>query len=43
MAWFRNQDILRGGKLVLTMSAQPSHWATGDPPPSSSDGTKSAN
>jgi predicted alpha-1,2-mannosidase len=36
-AWFRNQDILRGGKLVLSMSAQPVNWATGDPPPSSSN------
>jgi putative alpha-1,2-mannosidase len=39
-AWFRNQDIMRGGKLVLTMSAQPSAWATGDLPPSSSAKSK---
>jgi putative alpha-1,2-mannosidase len=42
-AWFRNEDIIRGGRLVLTMSAQPANWATGDPPPSSSDSKKSAN
>jgi predicted alpha-1,2-mannosidase len=35
-AWFRNEDIMRGGRLVLTMSAQPAAWSTGDLPPSSS-------
>jgi predicted alpha-1,2-mannosidase len=35
-AWIRNEDIMQGGRLVLTMSAQPSFWATGDPPPSGS-------
>jgi predicted alpha-1,2-mannosidase len=40
-AWFRNEDIMRGGRLVLTMSAQPSLWATGDLPPASSDILKS--
>ena len=39
-AWFRNADIMRGGRLVLTMSAQPAAWATGDLPPSSSARTK---
>jgi predicted alpha-1,2-mannosidase len=35
-AWFTHEDLLRGGRLVLTMSGQPTHWDTGDPPPSSS-------
>jgi predicted alpha-1,2-mannosidase len=35
-AWFRNEDILRGGRLVLKMGSQPSRWATGELPPSSS-------
>lgn len=35
-AWFRNEDILRGGRLVLTMAAKPKLWATGAAPPSSS-------
>ena len=39
-AWFRNQDIMRGGRLVLTMSAQPAPSATGDLPPSSSAKSK---
>ena len=41
-AWFRNEDILRGGRLVLTMSATPSSWATGVLPPSASDRDKAA-
>ncbi len=32
-AWFRHEDLMRGGRLVLTMTAQPAHWDTGDPPP----------
>jgi predicted alpha-1,2-mannosidase len=39
-AWFRNQDIMRGGRLVLTMSAQPAAWSTADLPPSSSAKSK---
>lgn len=34
-AWFRHAEIANGGKLVLTMTAQPSHWAADDEPPSS--------
>ena len=36
-AWFRHEDIVHGGRLVLTMSATPGSWPSGDPPPSSSD------
>lgn len=35
-AWLRHEQILRGGRLVLTMSATPANWATGEVPPSSS-------
>ncbi len=38
-AWFRHDDLLQGGKLVLTMSATPSSWATGPLPPSASSMT----
>ena len=34
-AWIRHADIVKGGTLVLTMAAQPSHWAADDEPPSS--------
>lgn len=36
-AWFRHEDILWGGRLVLTMAAKPGQWPTGEAPPSSSD------
>jgi predicted alpha-1,2-mannosidase len=36
-AWFRHEDILHGGRLVLTMAAKPGAWPTGEAPPSSSD------
>ena len=36
-AWFRHEDILQGGRLVLTMAAKPEAWPTGAAPPSSSD------
>lgn len=36
-AWLRNEDIVRGGQLVLTMAAKPGSWPTGAAPPSSSD------
>lgn len=36
-AWLRHEDILRGGRLVLRMAAQPGAWPTGEAPPSSSD------
>jgi predicted alpha-1,2-mannosidase len=35
-AWFRHEDLMRGGRLVFTMSAQPSSWGDKEPPPSSS-------
>jgi predicted alpha-1,2-mannosidase len=35
-AWLRHKDIMQGGRLVLTMAAQPKSWATGEPPPSTS-------
>ncbi len=34
--WFRHEDIMRGGKLILKMSASPATWATGPLPPSAS-------
>jgi predicted alpha-1,2-mannosidase len=34
-AWFRQAEIVDGGKLVLTMAPQPSHWAADNEPPSS--------
>jgi putative alpha-1,2-mannosidase len=37
-AWFRHEDMMDGGRLVLKMSATPGSWPSGDPPPSSSDG-----
>jgi predicted alpha-1,2-mannosidase len=36
-AWFRHEDVLRGGRLVLTMGSKPSAWPNGHPPPSASD------
>lgn len=36
-AWFRHEDILRGGRLVLLMGPKPGKWPNGPPPPSSSD------
>ena len=36
-AWFRHEDLLRGGRLVLTMGSTPNHWPSGLPPPSLSD------
>ena len=35
-AWFRHEDILRGGTLVLVMGAKPGTWPDGPVPPSSS-------
>jgi predicted alpha-1,2-mannosidase len=32
--WFRHEDIERGGRLVLTMSAKPTSWGSGSVPPS---------
>ena len=37
-AWFRHSEIAQGGLLELTMGAQPAHWDTGAPPPSSNGG-----
>jgi predicted alpha-1,2-mannosidase len=34
-AWLRHAEIVHGGRLVLMMAAQPSHWAADDEPPSS--------
>src|SRR6185312_3812997 len=33
-AWFRHEDIVRGGHLVLVMGPRPGAWARGDVPPS---------
>ena len=35
-AWLRHREVVSGGRLVLTMAAQPAHWAEKNPPPSSS-------
>ena len=35
-AWLRHKEIIDGGRLVLTMSNKPAHWAEHDPPPSTS-------
>ncbi len=32
-AWLRHAEIAAGGRLVLTMSAKPGHWAQQDLPP----------
>lgn len=36
--WFTHDDLMRGGTLTLEMSDKPSHWDTGAPPPSMSNG-----
>jgi len=33
-AWLRHSEIIDGGRLVLTMSAKPDGWGSGNPPPS---------
>jgi putative alpha-1,2-mannosidase len=35
-AWFRNEDIMRDGKLLLVMTSTPAQWATGQLPASAS-------
>jgi predicted alpha-1,2-mannosidase len=37
-AWLRHNEIIAGGRLVLTMAAAPAHWAEHDPPPSAPAG-----
>lgn len=37
-AWFRHSEIATGAELELTMGPHPTHWDTGDPPPSSHGG-----
>jgi predicted alpha-1,2-mannosidase len=36
-AWFKYEDIMRGGRLVLTMVDHPVSWTSGEVPPSASD------
>ncbi len=36
-SWFRHDEIVGGGKLVLTMGSAPSEWGRAEPPPSMSD------
>lgn len=36
-AWLTQEEITSGGRIVLVMGPQPANWATGAPPPSSSD------
>jgi predicted alpha-1,2-mannosidase len=33
-AWVRHAEIVKGGKLTLTMAATPGSWPSGPPPPS---------
>ena len=35
-AWFTHEELMRGGTLLLTMSATPSNWGATNPPPSMS-------
>jgi len=37
-AWFTHEELMQGGTLHFTMSATPTRWGAGDPPPSSSTG-----
>ena len=35
-AWVRHAEIVKGGKLTLTMAATPGSWPSGPAPPSGS-------
>jgi len=37
-SWLRHSEIMAGGRLVLTMSSTPAHWAESNPPPSMAAG-----
>jgi putative alpha-1,2-mannosidase len=39
-SWLRHREIVSGGRLVLTMSATPTHWAEHNLPPSTPAETK---
>jgi predicted alpha-1,2-mannosidase len=41
-AWLRHREIAAGGRLLLTMSNTPAHWAERNLPPSSSDSARSS-
>ena len=36
-SWFTHDQLMAGGELKLTMTATPTHWDVGAPPPSMSD------
>jgi predicted alpha-1,2-mannosidase len=36
-SWFTHEQLVAGGTLKLRMTDNPTHWDTGDPPPSMSD------
>ncbi|MFC5863597.1 GH92 family glycosyl hydrolase [Acidicapsa dinghuensis] len=36
-AWLTQEEITSGGRIVFQMGPKPANWATGQPPPSSSD------
>jgi len=36
-SWLHHSEIVSGGKLILSMSETPAHWAEHNPPPSASD------
>ena len=38
-AWLRHEELVPGGRLVLTMAAKPQSWPTGAPPPSPLEAT----
>jgi putative alpha-1,2-mannosidase len=36
-AWFKHEQITKGGKLVLEMGEKPTHWGSRNTPPSLSE------
>jgi predicted alpha-1,2-mannosidase len=41
-SWFTHDELMRGGTLVLKMTSRPTHWDTGEAPPSLSDAAATA-
>jgi putative alpha-1,2-mannosidase len=39
-SWFTHEQLLAGGTLTLRMTDKPTHWDTGEAPPSMSDPVK---
>jgi predicted alpha-1,2-mannosidase len=42
-SWFTHEQLMAGGILKLQMTDKPTHWDTGQPPPSMSDNSMSDN